>query len=89
MPDAPQSTQTDTVASQQCMLLTESNTHTYSLHTHVFSSTQKAREDKDASMRDYCENRKFALRVRDMVAAGQQEDARLLAVAQVCFACAC
>jgi len=34
-------------------------------------------------MRDYRENRKFALQVRDMVAAGQAEEARLLAVSQV------
>jgi hypothetical protein len=40
-------------------------------------------------MRDYRENRKFALRVRDLVAAGQPEEARLLAVTQVCVCVVC
>ncbi|KAF5832142.1 hypothetical protein DUNSADRAFT_12044 [Dunaliella salina] len=49
----------------------------------AYEALQKAREDKDASLRDYRENRRFALEIRDMVAAGQAEEAKGLAAAQV------
>uniref|UniRef100_A0A7S3R2F2 Uncharacterized protein n=1 Tax=Dunaliella tertiolecta TaxID=3047 RepID=A0A7S3R2F2_DUNTE len=49
----------------------------------AYEALQKAREEKDASMRDYRENRRFALEIRDMVAAGQAEQAKVLAAAQV------
>ncbi|KAJ9527342.1 hypothetical protein QJQ45_025615 [Haematococcus lacustris] len=42
-----------------------------------------AREETNSSMRSYRENRRFSLQVRDLVAAGQVEEARSLVASQV------
>ncbi|KAJ9525493.1 hypothetical protein QJQ45_003265 [Haematococcus lacustris] len=42
-----------------------------------------AREETNSSMRSYRENRRFSLQIRDLVAAGQVEEARSLVASQV------
>lgn len=49
----------------------------------VLEQLEKQRKEIDASMVDYRANRKLSLDVRDMVAAGQVEEARALATQQV------
>lgn len=49
----------------------------------VLASLDKARNEMNDSMVDYRDNRSFSLKVRDMVTAGQVEEARALCKAQV------
>ncbi|PNW85600.1 hypothetical protein CHLRE_03g194350v5 [Chlamydomonas reinhardtii] len=49
----------------------------------ALAALDKARTDMNESMVDYRDNRTFSLKVRDMVTAGQVEEARALCVAQV------
>ena len=49
----------------------------------TLEALQRAREEMDSSMKDYRENRKFSLQIRDMVAANQVDEARVLCEQQV------
>lgn len=49
----------------------------------VLETLNRARADTDAAMKDFRDNRKFSLRIRDMVAAGQVEEAKALCEEQV------
>lgn len=49
----------------------------------ALAALDKARAEVNDSMSDYRENRSFSLKVRDLVTAGQIEEARALCVAQV------
>ncbi|KAG2433500.1 hypothetical protein HYH02_012618 [Chlamydomonas schloesseri] len=49
----------------------------------ALASLDKARNDMNESMVDYRDNRTFSLKVRDMVTAGQVEEARALCAAQM------
>ncbi|KXZ44271.1 hypothetical protein GPECTOR_70g502 [Gonium pectorale] len=49
----------------------------------ALSALEKARGEMNESMSDYRDNRSFSLKVRDLVTAGQVEEARALCAAQV------